>query len=198
MTILPTDPVLPPTRDLGRAIQIFDGALDAAFCARMVRSFDALQRFQKPNGQGVREGLDDSRWTELDIGPLSDAGFRSHLASNMFQHLDRYNQALGLHIPVPPTNKVSELIVKRYRVGGGERFQPHFDSLGDVANRYLVFLWYLNDVDEGGETEFVDLGIKVSARAGRLLMFPPYWMYQHQGIAPVSNDKFILSTYFLF
>ena len=34
--------------------------------------------------------------------------------------------------------------------------------------------------------------------AGRLLMFPPYWMFQHVGNAPVSNDKYILSTYLLF
>jgi hypothetical protein len=62
----------------------------------------------------------------------------------------------------------------------------------------MVFLWYLNDVAEGGETEFPDLRIKVQARTGRLLMFPPYWMFQHAGLAPVSNDKYIVSTYMLF
>lgn len=190
--------VLPAQRDLATAIQVFDHALDAAFCARMVQSFDALKRFQKNNGRGVRDGHDDSAWTELDIGPLSDTTFRQHIGANMISHLAHYNAALNLHLPVPASPKVSELIVKRYRVGGNERFQPHFDSIGPVANRYLVFLWYLNDVAEGGETEFVDLGIKVAPKAGRLLMFPPYWMYQHQGCAPISNDKFILSTYFLF
>jgi len=38
----------------------------------------------------------------------------------------------------------------------------------------------------------------VQARRGRLLMFPPYWMYQHAGMPPLSNDKYILSTYLLF
>jgi hypothetical protein len=38
----------------------------------------------------------------------------------------------------------------------------------------------------------------VKPAAGRLLMFPPYWMYQHEGVAPHSGDKFILSTYLLF
>lgn len=191
-------PAPAPERDLARAIQVFDHALDPAFCARMVESFQGLSRFHRHNGKSVRAGLDDSRWTELDIGPLSDQGFRNHLMTNVLSHLERYNQTLGLTIPVPPTQKLSELIVKRYRAGGEERFQPHFDSLGPVCNRYLVFLWYLNDVAVGGETEFVDLKLKVEARAGRLLMFPPYWMYQHQGNVPVSNDKYILSTYLLF
>ena len=29
-------------------------------------------------------------------------------------------------------------------------------------------------------------------------MFPPYWMYQHAGLPPRSNDKYIISTYLLF
>jgi hypothetical protein len=29
-------------------------------------------------------------------------------------------------------------------------------------------------------------------------MFPPYWMYQHEGLSPRSGDKFIVSTYLMF
>ena len=78
------------------------------------------------------------------------------------------------------------------------KFEPHYDALDAKSNRYLVFLWYLNDVAEGGETEFCNFGLRVQARAGRLLMFPPYWMFQHAGLAPCSNDKYIVSTYLLF
>ena len=42
------------------------------------------------------------------------------------------------------------------------------------------------------------LDLKVEPRAGRLLMFPPYWMYQHAGLPPVSGNKYILSTYLMF
>ncbi len=189
-------PTAAPT--LASLVQVYNEALSAPLCQRMIESFGALERFQRPNGEGVRDGLDNSRWTELDISALSDAGFRTMLLANMHAHLARYVETLGLTIPVPATQHTSELIIKRYRPGGEDRFQPHFDSLGEVSNRYLVFLWYLNDVAEGGETAFVDLGLEVKPKAGRLLLFPPYWMFQHAGRAPVSNDKYILSTYFLF
>jgi hypothetical protein len=83
-------------------------------------------------------------------------------------------------------------------VEGADQFQLHFDSLDYTSSRYLVFLWYLNDVSEGGETDFPDLGLRVDARAGRLLVFPPYWMFQHAGPPPKSNEKYIISTYLLF
>ena len=88
--------------------------------------------------------------------------------------------------------------MKRYRPGQAEQFELHFDAIYEKANRYLVFLWYLNDVDEGGETRFPRLDYAVRPKAGRLLMFPPYWMYQHEGAPPVSGDKYIVGTYLLF
>jgi hypothetical protein len=185
-------------RDLGGYIQVFDGALPGEFCAQMISSFNQMGRFHVRNGQGFKAGLEDSAWTELNITPLSDAGFQALFHQRIMEYLSRYNQRLGLTIPVPPTAHFAELCIKRYVAGSGERFQPHFDSINEVANRYLVFLWYLNDVESGGETHFCDLDITVSARAGRLLMFPPYWMFQHAGRPPISNDKYILSTYMLF
>jgi prolyl 4-hydroxylase len=187
-----------PALSLQRCIQVYDDGLDPALCAKMIESFHALGRFQRQNGEGHRAGLEASGWTELDITPLSDPAFRGMLMAQMQQHLARYNAALGLTIPVPPSAHTSEWIIKRYQPDANHRFQPHFDSLGPVANRYLVFLWYLNDVAAGGETYFTDLDIAVQPKAGRLLMFPPYWMFQHEGRRPLSGDKYILSTYYLF
>lgn len=191
-------PAILPINDLRRYIRVFDNALPREFCAQMIESFKQMGRFHVRNGKGFKPGLEGSAWTELDITPLSDATFQGIFNECINAHLTLYNEALGLSIPVPRTNHFAELCIKRYEANGDEQFQPHFDSINEVSNRYLVFLWYLNDVEVGGETRFCDLDLSVSARAGRLLIFPPYWMYQHAGRPPVSNDKYILSTYMLF
>jgi prolyl 4-hydroxylase len=179
-------------------IQTFDRAMDPAFCAQMIANFEAMPQFHVGNGRGYRAGLEESAWTELDLHPLMDDAFRGFFLDQIQRHLALYNRRLGLSIDIPMRPRLENVRIKRYRAGVDEGFQPHFDSIDAVANRYLVFLWYLNDVAEGGETEFCDLGVRVSARAGRLLVFPPYWMFQHAGLPPVSNDKYIVSTYLLF
>jgi hypothetical protein len=191
-------PAPDPRDQLSRFVQVYDDALPAAVCSQLVRGFESMAAQQVANGRNRRDWLANSGWTELDIGPLCDAGFRQSLLETAHAFLARYNEHLGLTIPVPATTKTSEWILKRYRTTGDERFEPHFDSIGAVANRYLVLLWYLNDVAEGGETAFVDLDLAITPRAGRLLIFPPYWMFQHEGRPPLSGDKYILSTYLLF
>jgi prolyl 4-hydroxylase len=184
--------------DLRHYIRTYERALDPALCTQMIDSFNTLARFQARNGRGVRAGLEDSAWTELNVSRMSDAGFRSMFRKFIDEALARYNRDVGLTIPVPNSPLTSDLILKRYQPGSAERFQLHFDAIHHVAHRYMVLLWYLNDVTEGGETRFPQLEHSVRAQAGTLLMFPPYWMYQHEGATPRSGDKYILSTYLLF
>ena len=58
--------------------------------------------------------------------------------------------------------------------------------------RHLTFLWYLNDVEEGGETEFWgQYGIK--PEAGKLILFPASWTFPHKANVPISSDKYIIT-----
>ena len=67
---------------------------------------------------------------------------------------------------------------------------PHQDSL----HRTLLWMVYLNDVEEGGETSIPRYNIKCKPKAGRLLMFPPYWTHPHQGEKVIKGTKYILMT----
>ena len=66
-----------------------------------------------------------------------------------------------------------------------------------LLNHWLILsgILYLNDVAEGGETSFSNLQLSVSPKRGRILIFPPTWMFRHAGLPPVSSDKYILGTY---
>jgi prolyl 4-hydroxylase len=184
--------------DLKHYIRVYDHNLEASLCQKMIASFHGLERFQRRNGRGIRAGLEDSAWAELNVSKLSDEVFLNMFRQIIYAALARYNRDVGLSIALPNSTQFSDLIMKRYRPGGQDRFQLHFDAINHVANRYLVFLWYLNDVAKGGETRFPQLEHSIESRAGRLLMFPPYWMYQHEGLTPQLEDKYILSTYLLF
>lgn len=191
-------PEAPATRDLLHYVQYFDNALEPEFCGRMIESFNRLSRFHARSGRSVMTHLEESAWTELNVTKVGDASFETFFREQAMHYLVLYNERVTLRLPVPPRNRFENLRIKRYSVDAGDRFQPHFDALDYCSNRYMVFLWYLNDVGEGGETEFCDMGLRIEARQGRLLMFPPYWMFQHAGLPPRSNDKYMISTYLLF
>lgn len=178
-------------------ISVSDLALPAKLCDGLVDDFKKAQGQQRVGGREAQLGFEQSAWTEIDLGALADGALKGYFLNQMSQQLDAYNNKFQFPVPIPFSGKMAELCIKRYRPGS-DRFQVHFDSIGPVANRYLVFLWYLNDVQEGGETYFPQLNVSITPRQGRLLIFPPYWMYQHQGNAPKCGEKYILSSYLTF
>jgi hypothetical protein len=62
-------------------------------------------------------------------------------------------------------------------------------------NRILAFILYLNDVEEGGETEFITLNRLVKPETGKVLCFPCNFMFPHKGNIPISNDKYIVTAF---
>ncbi len=152
---------------------------------RSTPSSDSTPRTGGRCGPGSKNPHGPSSTSAAWPTPLSS---RSSAATSTARSSDT-TATCGLTIPVPNSPKMADLILKRYRPDREERFQLHFDAVNHLANRYLVLLWYLNDVPEGGETRFPQLGITVPARQGRLLVFPPYWMYQHEGLSPRSGTS---------
>lgn len=181
--------------DLSHYIRTYPSALTADFCQSVIAHYNASPQCHSNNGRGVRPALEQSAWVELDLTHTSAPAVSYFLSQQVLIYYRRYVQDLGLTLPVSPPKKMSNVIVKRYANAAGDEFQPHFDSVREVCNRYLVFLWYLNDVSAGGHTEFVDLGISIQPEQGKLLVFPPYWMFQHAGKPPIDVDKMIMSAY---
>ena len=53
-------------------------------------------------------------------------------------------------------------------------YKPHHDYLGVQSiydPRVLTFFIYLNDVEDGGETAFIDLGVEVTPKAGKAVLW---------------------------
>lgn len=60
-------------------------------------------------------------------------------------------------------------------------------------DRVLTWILYLNDVEEGGETEFLYLSKRVKPKKGTLLIFPAYFTHVHRGNPPLSGEKYIMT-----
>jgi hypothetical protein len=87
-------------------------------------------------------------------------------------------------------------MIQKYDKNKGQ-YHYHHDSHVEINNnisryRIITFIWYLNDVEKGGETEFFG-SYKINPKIGNILFFPCGWIYNHSGKMPVSSDKYIIT-----
>jgi prolyl 4-hydroxylase len=100
------------------------------------------------------------------------------------------------------------------RYVAGQEFRPHHDWFPPNSpswaaenarggQRAFTAMAYLNDVDEGGETDFPRLGIAVAPRAGTLLIWnnadeqgiPNAWTL-HAGNPVVRGTKYVVTKWY--
>jgi hypothetical protein len=74
------------------------------------------------------------------------------------------------------------------RARGKERF----------GKRLLVFMTYLNDVKDGGQTEWFHQNLKIKPETGLTIIWPADWMFLHRGIVAKKEEKFIVTGWFSF
>ena len=61
--------------------------------------------------------------------------------------------------------------------------------------RAFVYSIYLNNVEEGGETEFLHFSKRVQPKTGRIVIWPAGFPYLHRGNPPLSGEKYILTSW---
>ena len=57
---------------------------------------------------------------------------------------------------------------------------------------------YLNDVTEGGYTEFPTQNKLLQPRSGDMIIWPAYWTHPHRGIASKTQTKYIMTGWYSF
>lgn len=62
-----------------------------------------------------------------------------------------------------------------------------------TRDRILAFTLYLNDVEDGGETEFLYQKTRIKPQRNRLLIWPAGFTHTHRGNPPLAGEKFIIT-----
>ena len=121
-----------------------------------------------------------------------------HLASSIFNILNEASEMYREKYSI--LNKLEyntmRLKIQKTPIGGGYHGW-HCESMDAVvSNRLIVWTVYLNDVEEGGETEFLYQNKRIRSNKGSVLLFPASYTHTHRGNPPISNEKYILTGWY--
>jgi prolyl 4-hydroxylase len=93
---------------------------------------------------------------------------------------------------------VQDYQFQKYPINGGFK-KWHFENTGIDHHvfRHLVFMTYLNDVEDGG-TEFYYQKTKTIAEKGLTLIWPATWTHTHRGVVSTTKEKMIITGWYSF
>tara|TARA_A100001391_G_scaffold113439_1_gene76315 strand:- start:3046 stop:3696 length:651 start_codon:yes stop_codon:yes gene_type:complete len=172
-----------------------------SICDRIIAAYDSglLQKGDgrlgahkgNPKGQ-VKKTLKDSIDATLSERPDLIDDF----TANLLAVLEQYKQKFP-HANEVETFVVDELNIQKYPKKTGGYHAWHAERQGNNS-RHLVWMTYLNDIEEGGETEFYYQKLKVKPRKGLTLIWPVDWTHTHKGHIAPNEEKMIITGWFSF
>lgn len=134
-----------------------------------------------PNADWITKEKD--LWYDL-LFELNDS-----IEGNHHKYCEEYPQ---LYM-IPPLECIT-LNLQKYNPGEGFA-NWHFDSVYGNSKRVLVWMVYLNDVEDGG-TEFKYQEHVEKAEQGKFLIWPADWTFVHRGEVSYTKTKYILTGWF--
>jgi len=173
-------------------VRYYDRVVSKEWCNKVIDLFE----------QSKKDTFDNDRksFTELNIeGKEEFKDIKETYIRVLRQNLQHFMKEVNIeNHHFPPIIDMENIRIKKYTDNGKDVFKNHVDVLrsqGPSSKRFLVFIMYLSDVEEGGETSIPRYNVKCKPKAGRLLMFPPFWTHPHQGEKVIKGTKYQIMTY---
>ncbi|PPR34890.1 MAG: hypothetical protein CFH35_01844 [Alphaproteobacteria bacterium MarineAlpha9_Bin5] len=169
---------------------------DKSVCDDLIKFFEDNEESQTEAWTSlhkVQETVKKSR--DISIAPLDLKEEKFHPFLKFIDHLQcchlDYLEQWDLLKSFYPILHIGPFNLRRYDTGG------HFGAVHsertslNVLHRVLAWMTYLNDVPEGGETEFPLFRLKVKPEKGKTLIWPAEWTHAHRGSIVKKGPKYI-------
>jgi hypothetical protein len=169
-------------------------AENTQFCDQLIEihkkseyTTDGSQGMEYKIDKGIKESKDSAFYQDslgwLNYGPV--------LKNCLDLYTNKFEASAGLN-----GYTMKEMFnVQYYPPGGGYKMFHNERPCADlpVGQRHLVFMTYLNDINDEGGTEFLYQKLKLKPKKGLTLIWPADWTHTHKSIVSNTEEKWVVT-----
>lgn len=180
-------------------IGIYEHALDFDLCDDIITTFDYYhdiggvftedQQFDNANAGRFDWAIDLK-----DLSGEMKSQPSEKVNSLLTECLSEYTHVFG-HMKQIPLYSIAQKIQKT-PAGGGYHVWHDESSAAPHSGRVIVWMIYLNDDFEGGETEFLYYKKRIKPTKGTVLLWPAGLTHCHRGGLVLSGTKYVATGWF--
>ena len=180
---------------------ILGAYIPESLCDELLEYFNYNKKYSTKGTigkNGVRTlDTDHKESTDLVVSPGNHDGVIGEYRNHLQKVLEIYQKNYPAVDYTWRFNITGSYNFQHYPMGGGYKTWHCENNDPDTANRHLVFMTYLNDVDDGG-TEFLHQKIQTKAEKGLTIIWPTIWTHTHRGVISNTKEKYIITGWYTY
>jgi len=171
-------------------------------CSEIIKFFEDNKKLQKQGITAQGKNLKLKKTTDITINPndLKNPKFKIlekyidelHKCYMDYQKQWPFLKTMLKKIDIPAFN------IQKY--SRGDHFAHLHSERTSLSTLHRLFAWmtYLNDVEDGGKTNFSHYGISIKPQTGKTLIWPAEWTHAHTGEILNGGKKYIITGWMHF
>jgi hypothetical protein len=201
---------MPSSIQINDFIGIFPDAVSCQTCDKIIEHFEYVSKLGWSQSRQTTEGSryidkDNDTYflsnTKVAISALDeiifdmDHQFTQEFVDAFWKCFSFYQDKYGVLESIGKLGFTGKIKIQKNKPGEGYHVWHCEQGTVATSSRVLLVILYLNDVEEGGETEFLYLHKRVKANKGTIVLCPGGFTHTHRGNPPLFNDKYIMNTW---
>lgn len=188
-------------------IRIYENAVSREFCRGVIDYFEWCQSTNRTIGRDYskKTSINDNA-TLMNPTNFWDINFaKDHLGEYLKEFNDVFwNECYPHYVrEFDVIDNFTQHTIFTYKVqktipGQGYHVWHCESDNASFSRRIATYILYLNDVVEGGETEFLYMRKRVYPKEGSLVIFPAGYTHTHRGNPPLRGSKYIMTGWIEF
>ena len=172
----------------------YKNAFSKEWCEYLINIYEhSPEKYSRQEAEGVASlWKDDVHVPESRFPKEMINSFKEYMFTNIIPH---YNNEYTVVGPGEEREllKIIDFKVQKTLPSQGYHVWHYENGNVEYAHRVLTWTVYLNDIKEGGETEFLHQSKRVTPEQGSVVIFPAAFTHIHRGNPPLSGEKYIIT-----
>ena len=171
-------------------------------CNKIIHWFEENKDLQRQGVTSLGKISSSKKRTDISVKPntLDDFKFKylNNYINELYKYFKDYNDQWPLLKDFAKDLDIGAFNIGKYTPGG--HFGKIHSERTSLQTLHRVFAWmtYLNNVEDGGETNFTNYDIKIKPQIGKTLIWPAEWTHAHSGEIVKSGEKYIITGWMHF
>lgn len=189
-------------------IEVYENVLTDVDCQGIIGEFDYLSEMgftqNRQQAEGALKAKKDDislNYGDLLVSQMASAGrgMIKVLNEKVVDYVEKYKVGMfGVSDTQGPPYPICSEAVKVQKTSPGQGYHVWHSEANSSrhSDRFIAWTIYLNDVEDGGETEFIYQSERVKPEMGKLVIWPAGFTHTHRGNPPLKGDKYIATGWF--
>ena len=173
-------------------LYIKNNSISNDLCDKIIKTFEIDKNIDRFYKLAIHADVKTEEWRNI----------KDEIVENIESHIKIYNSTIN------HKNAYEYAINKRFslKLFDINKFYQNDKTMGDPYSickhksdfnvfgskqTVLTFIYFLNDVIEGGELEFYNFH-KINAEKGKLVIFPTDWFFANKYTVAISSNSYVM------